>query len=182
MKNKGAWFFTGMMTAAVIAIVAVWLPAALKKLGLFSCLLGAMVAIALWKLKAVFDVANQVGERWFVALLAGSAEALRTGESYRLHLEEQKRQLARQIEKLPGMLPALATDLSERVKQGFPDFLAFRYSAILGHREQDHGTWVLFVMFAAELLLASTTAFFAYRYLLQQKQAPTDSRTVQESQ
>ncbi len=181
MKNKWAWVFTGMMIAAVIAIVAVWLPAALKKLGLFSCLLGAMVALALWKLKSVFDFANQSGERWFVAFLAGSAEALRIGESYRLHLEEQERQLAQQIEKLPGILPTLATDLTDRIKQGFPDFLAFRYSAILGHNKQNTDTWVLFVMFAGELLLASATAFFAYRYLLRQKQAPTTSCTLQES-
>ena len=181
MKNKWAWVFTGMMAAAVIALVAVWLPAALKKLGLFSCLLGAMVAFALWKLKAVFDGAHRAGEKWFVALLAGSAEALRIGESYRLHLEEQKRQLARQIEKLPGMLPALETELTERVKQGFPDFLAFRYSAISGHREQNFDTWILFVMFAVELLLACATAYFVYRYLLEQKQTPQTDRTVQNS-
>ncbi len=174
MKNKLAWVFAGIFAAVVIAIISVWLPGPLKKLGLFSCLLGAVIGYALWKLREVFEFTKQGSEKWFAFLLGGFAEGVRISESYRIHLAEQQRRLAEEMEKLPGMFPTLKTELTERTKQGFSDFLSLRYSALSNNLEQNAAAWVLFAMFAFELLLASGAAFFVYRYLFQQEKQSAD--------
>jgi len=174
MKNKLAWVFAGIFAAVVIAIISVWLPGPLKKLGIFSCLLGAATGYTFWKLREVFEFTKRGSEKWFAFLLGGFAEGVRISESYRVHLAEQQRRLAEEIEKLPGMFPTLKTELTERTRQGFSDFLSLRYSAISKNLEQNTGAWVLFAMFAFELLLASGTAFFVYRYLFHQTKQSSD--------
>ena len=168
MKNKLAWVLAGIFAAVAIALISVWLPGPLKKLGLFSCLLGSATGYALWKLREVFEFSKRGSEKGIAFLLGGFAEGVRISESYRIHLAEQQRRLALEMEKLPGMFPTLKTELTERVKQGFSDYLSLRYSAISKNLEQNVGTWLLFVMFAIELLLASGAAFFVYRYLSRQ--------------
>ncbi len=168
MKKKLTWIAAGALIAVAIAIFSVWLPAPLKKLGLFSCLLGGVIGFALWKLREKFDLKNHTSDKWVAFVSGGLAEAVRISESYRIHLAEQQRRLTEEIEKLPGMFPTLKSELTERVKQNFTDFLSLRYSALSNSLEQHTGSWVLLTMFAFELLLACGAAFLVYRYLFQQ--------------
>ncbi len=165
MKNKWAWVLTGIFAAVLIAIVSVWLPGPVKKLGLFSCLVGAAIGFVLSKLREVFEFTKQRSEKWFAFILGGLTEGARIAESYRIHLAEQQRRLADELEKLPGMFPEMKTELTERVKQGFSDFLLLRYSAFSKHLGQSAGSWVVMAMLAIELLLACGAAYFVYRYL-----------------
>lgn len=177
--GKLRWMAVGLLVAASIAVFSVWLPAPLKKLGLFSCLLGGVIGFVLWKLKEKLNPEKQGQEKWVAFLLGGIAEGIRISESYRIHLAEQQHRLAEEIEKLPGMFPTLKTELTERVKQGFTDFLSLRYSALSTSLEQDAGGWLLLSMFAFELLLASVAAFFVYRYMSRQTVQAVSDENVQ---
>jgi len=164
MTRKLAWWAAGLLVTVALAIFSVWLPAPLKKIGLFSCLLGGSLGLVLWKLKEKLVSEQSTGERAFAFLTGGIAEGIRVAESYHLHLAEQRRLLAEEIQKLPALLPLLETELTQRVQQSFTDFLALRYSAISPGLNQSVGPWGLLIFFALEILLSASAAWFVFRY------------------
>ncbi|MBL4886020.1 MAG: hypothetical protein JKY95_15990 [Planctomycetaceae bacterium] len=177
MTKKFAWMAAGLLVMIAIAIFSVWLPAPLKKLGLFSCLLGAIVGMILWQLREKICSENQTGDSMFVLLLGGLAETVRIYESYRVHLTIQQQKLIEKMQEVPSILQP---ELTKNIQHSFSDFLLLRYSAISVGLDQKIGSWGIYGLLTVEIILAATAAWYAFRYFSiqntqeQEPSEPTD--------
>ncbi|MCG6155245.1 hypothetical protein [Rubinisphaera margarita] len=143
-------------------LAAVWAPAPVRKIGLFSCVLGAAVV---WTGLTLLRSLAVPPARWQIALLvlaAGLAEVGRTAESYRIYRNHEAAAIEKELDELPGFLPELREQIATERQIELTDYLAHRYSALSVSPESSL-CWSLLV---GEIVLAAAggaAAVFVFR-------------------
>ncbi len=166
------WLLIALISALAISLMSVWLPAGLKKIGLFSLALGAIFAFITCLLTGTKP---QELKRWQVLLLmllAGCAEAGRTVESYRIFHRAVETQLKKHLEDLPAFAQDMREEITSQHAAGFVDYLRQKYSALaIGD-----SSILACLIFAFEIGLAMTGAL-GLVWLMQRQSAETKAES-----
>ncbi len=152
-----------LLICACLAVLAVSIPAPVKKLGLFSFGLGMVVAIVLREVAARLHTPSLPGGPWPIMLLAGLTETGRIAETYRRFLHLQHLALQRKLDEAPGMAAILTEQLQQQVHTGWFEFLALRYQSIPGMQASSLTPLAVSGCLLLEISLAAGGAALAWR-------------------
>ncbi|MBB01945.1 hypothetical protein GYB59_00395 [bacterium] len=157
------WFFLTLLSSLACAVLAVLLPAAVKKLGLFSIALGAGVAASEFGLRRKFNLPRSPAQGPIIILLAGAAEFIRVYESFRQFASARSEALERQLAEHPMPDEAMFEEIRQQAIPTWDSFLAFRYSSLpIDFANSPALAWGLL---AVEVLLAMLAAGGLWWYL-----------------
>jgi len=156
------WLCLTLLWSLACAILAVLLPAVVKKLGLFSIALGAAVAGGGHYFQGRLNIRPAWWQWVTIGVAAGLAEVVRVYESLRQFQAARLDALERQLEENPIPGNALTEELRDRAVGNWESFLAFRYRALkLNFADSPEWGWLLL---ALEVLLASGAAVVLWWY------------------
>ncbi|HCS51071.1 hypothetical protein [Rubinisphaera sp.] len=170
------WLLIALISALAISLISVWLPAGLKKIGLFSLALGAGFAFIT---SLLTGTKPQDVKRWQVMILilfAGCTEAGRALESYRIYHDAAEAQLEKNLEELPAFAQEMREEITNQHSAVFVDYLLQKYSALaIG----DSSTLACLI-FALEIILAMGGAG-GLIWIMKRQSAKTDSESARKA-
>ncbi len=158
------WLAGTLLGCLALAVCTASLPPPLKKLGLFSLLMGAVVAWGASQLGQWLHRPAGKGDLWLVALLAMGTEAGRVLETYRLWMGTRQRLLQEELRRAEGLGALLSDQLQQQLQLDWVQFLAQRFQSLPGVSPRDPSPAGMWLGFSLELLLAGLAAGLCWRF------------------
>lgn len=158
------WLAGTLLGCLVLAVCAATLPPPLKKLGLFSILMGVVVACVASQLSQWLQRPFRKWDLWLVVLLAVGTEAGRVLETYRLWMGTRQRLFREELRRAEGLGALLSEQLQQQLQLDWVQFLAQRFQSLPGVSTRDPSPTGMWLGFTLELLLAGLAAGLCWRF------------------
>lgn len=160
------WLIFSCFFCALLGLLGASFPPAVKKLGLFSLVMGALAGGGVRLLRERVGKTPMSYDLPVAIFLSMMSEAGRIAETYRQFVKSQEEFFQKKFQAAEALIPVVRSDWEQQYPSGWFDFLSVRYSALPSLLAENAAPVLLASFFVVELILAGVGAWLVWRYWL----------------